>query len=268
MSKLTLPTRYYRRFPPVAHLGYIEEDVEIDLARTVFLVVDVYGLGFAPEEESRAAPSLVTADSVHIERDIVVNHLRPATDAARRIGLPVVYTSNAAPRIALERYEFCEQRKRNAKHDFKKVFAELPIDPREYEYGDSDMIKYSRVVAPQPGDYFVRKIVYSSFFETRLDSLLRHLDADTLVCVGFSASECLIGTMMDAFNRDYRLIILRDCTLATETIPAEEATSAFTRRMVLWMETYIASSSTSQHFIAACAALKSDIPTEGSLEGA
>ena len=254
MRTLRLSTRYFRRFPPGAYLGYTEEDIEIDLERAAFLVVDVYGLGFSPEEESRAAPSLVTANSVEIEREIVINHLRPALDAARRVGLPIVYTSNAAPRVALERYEFCEQRRRNAEHDFKQVFAELPIDPREYEYGDSDMIKYSRIVEPKPGDYFVRKIVYSSFFETRLDSLLRHLDVGTLICVGFSASECFVGTLIDAFNRNYRIIFLRECTLATETIPEEEATSAFTRRLILWMETYIGSSSTSEQFIAACEA--------------
>jgi ureidoacrylate peracid hydrolase len=253
MTELTLPCRYFRRYPPGQYLGYAEEDLQLDLARTVFLVVDVYGLGYSAEDaETPDKPTMVSAASVGNEQEVVLNHLVPALCKAREIGLPVVYLSNSAPRVCLDRYEFALQRKRNAEHDFETIFAEENVDPREYRYGHSAFIKFSRPVAPQGDEPFIRKIVYSGFFETRLDALLRHRGIDTLVCVGFSASECLLGTMIDALHRNYRVILLRDCTLATETIPEEEATLAFTRRMILWMETYLGWSATSQDFIAAC----------------
>ena len=251
MTDLTLKCRYFRRYPPEQYLGHAEVDLSIQLARTAFMVIDVYGLGYAEEDAASPKPTMVTSGSVRNERDVVLNHIVPTLATAREIGLPVVYVSNSAPRVALDRYEFCIQRNRNAEHHFETIFAEENVDPWEYTHSNSAFIKYSRPVAPQGDEPFVRKIVYSGFFETRLDALLRHRRIDTLIFVGFSLSECLLGTMIDALYRNCRVILLRDCTLATETVPEEEARLAFTGRMILWTETYLGWSTTSQEFIAA-----------------
>jgi nicotinamidase-related amidase len=264
MTHILLPCRHYRRYPPGQHQGYTEVELTVDLARSAFLVVDVYGLGYSDDDRGAPdKPTLVTAGSVGHERDVVLNHIVPALGCARRTGLPVVYVSNAAPRVALDRYEFTRQRERNAEHRFETVFAEEKVDPREYTQGDSAFIKYSQPVAPLPDEPFVRKIVYSGFFETRLDPLLRHRRADTLICVGFSLSECLLGTMIDALNRNYRVILLRDCTLATETLAEEERTLAFTKRMILWVETYIGWTATADALEAACGRSAVDVVTPG-----
>jgi len=222
--------RYFRRFPPEKMQGLVEGQISLDLDRTAFLVVDVYG----PETE------------------ILTDHVAPALRAARRIGLPIIYAGNSAPRVALDRYEFTVQRDRSAQHYFPRVVSELPVDPREYHHGDGPWGRYVEDVAPQPGDHFVRKIAYSGFYETRLDSLLRHLGIENLIAVGFSASECLLGTLIEAFHRNYRVVLLRDCTRGGAITEAERKTDSFTRRMVLWMETYVGCSATSQQFIAAC----------------
>jgi hypothetical protein len=39
--------------------------------------------------------------------------------------------------------------------------------------------------------------------------------------------------MLDALNRNYRIVLLRDCTLASDT-PEEATTLAFTQRMITW----------------------------------
>jgi nicotinamidase-related amidase len=131
------------------------------------------------------------------------------------------------------------------------MFAEDEIDPKEYHHGTSDHVKISRLLRPRPGEYFVRKHVYSGFVGTRLDLLLRYLDIKTLFCVGFSADACLFTTVVDALWHDYAVILLRDCTLANE-MPEEEATLAFTQRMVKLMESLYCVSITSQEFVAAC----------------
>ena len=207
----------------------------LDPARTAFLVVDVYG---------------------ETPNPIVVDHIAPALQAARDAGLPVIYAGNSAPRMDLDHYEFTVQRNRNARHYFPEVSAELTVDPREYHYGDGPWGRYLDCVAPRPGDIFVRKIAYSGFYETRLDSVLRHLGIENLVAVGFSASECLLGTLIEAFNRNYRVILLRDCTQGGAITEFERRTDAFTKRMILWMETYIGVSATSTDFISACATLR------------
>src|SRR6267378_3573530 len=64
--------------------------------------------------------------------------------------------------------------------------------------------------------YVIKKQLYSGFFETHLDSLLRSLNARNLVTVGFDSRICLGTTVVDAMYRNYRVIALRDSTATTE----------------------------------------------------
>ena len=47
---IDLKTRYYRLYPSDGYLGYAYEDYQADFDRSAFLVVDVYGLGFHPDD--------------------------------------------------------------------------------------------------------------------------------------------------------------------------------------------------------------------------
>ena len=89
-------------------------------------------------------------------------------------------------------------------------------------------------------------------FETRLDSVLRNLGVETLLCVGFVADVCLRFTLSDAVFRGYRSIFFRDCTLATE-FPDELDKLAHTKRTITWIESFLAPSALSSDFIKAAA---------------
>ena len=67
-------------------------------------------------------------------------------------------------------------------------------------------------LTPQPGDVLVSKHRYSGFFETELDDVLRQRDVKNLVFVGWTTSVCVESTLRDAFFRDYRCVVLSDCT--------------------------------------------------------
>lgn len=67
-------------------------------------------------------------------------------------------------------------------------------------------------LTPHPGDVVISKHRYSAFFETQLDSVLRTRGIETLVFVGATTSVCVESTLRDATFRDYRCILLRDCT--------------------------------------------------------
>jgi ureidoacrylate peracid hydrolase len=67
-------------------------------------------------------------------------------------------------------------------------------------------------LAPQPGDVLISKQRYSGFFETELDQVLRKRGIKNLVFVGWTTSVCVESTLRDAFFRDYRCIVLSDCT--------------------------------------------------------
>lgn len=67
-------------------------------------------------------------------------------------------------------------------------------------------------LAPQPGDVLISKQRYSGFFQTELDDVLREREIKNLVFVGWTTSVCVESTLRDAFFRDYRCVVLSDCT--------------------------------------------------------
>jgi nicotinamidase-related amidase len=67
---------------------------------------------------------------------------------------------------------------------------------------------------PDENDYFVLKPKHSGFYNTTLDLLLEHLEAKTLVITGIATDVCVLFTAADAYMRDFRVIIPRDCVTA------------------------------------------------------
>jgi nicotinamidase-related amidase len=254
MTKVELESRYYKLSPPGSFAGLQQLRQEADLGHAALLVVDVYGLGFTRGEGSaRHHPSIDDAAQSPWER-IATDAIRPALDAARRIGLPVVYAHNSGPRIELNRSQLGRTLNRTLDCDLEELFRERGVDAREYLTGtDNLFLETSQLVGPQEGDYFIRKHQYSGFRDTRLDTLLRNLGVTTLFCVGFDAGTCLKMTMVDAFELNYELILLRDATGAIE-IPEDVARGySFTERIIWWMESHICTSITSAQFVAALA---------------
>jgi nicotinamidase-related amidase len=67
------------------------------------------------------------------------------------------------------------------------------------------------LLRPQDDDYFVLKPKPSGFFGTTLDLLLRYLRTKTLVLTGVAGNICVHFTAMDAYMRDYQLVVPADC---------------------------------------------------------
>lgn len=67
-------------------------------------------------------------------------------------------------------------------------------------------------LTPAPDDTVVYKHRFSGFFETRLDTLLRDLGVTDLIFTGCTTSVCVESTLRDAMFRDYRCLLLEDCT--------------------------------------------------------
>ena len=65
---------------------------------------------------------------------------------------------------------------------------------------------------PGPDEEVVYKHRFSGFFETELDTLLRSLGATDLIFTGCTTSVCVESTVRDAMFRDYRCLLLEDCT--------------------------------------------------------
>ena len=74
-------------------------------------------------------------------------------------------------------------------------------------------------LAPQPGDRLIRKWRPSAFFRTDLEVFLGARRIDTLLCCGTSVSGCVRATVTDAFMRDIRCMVIRECVAdRTDTV--------------------------------------------------
>jgi nicotinamidase-related amidase len=94
------------------------------------------------------------------------------------------------------------------------------------------------LLRPRQTDYVVLKSTLSGFYQTPLDTMLRLGGVRTLIITGFAADNCVLFTAADAYMRDYRLVIPRDCigaetpdalrralTTVTDLFGAQTATS-------------------------------------------
>jgi ureidoacrylate peracid hydrolase len=67
-------------------------------------------------------------------------------------------------------------------------------------------------LAPEPGDLVLYKHRFSGFYETELDNVLHRLEIRNLIFTGCTTSICVDSTIRDAMFRDYRCVLLADCT--------------------------------------------------------
>jgi len=67
-------------------------------------------------------------------------------------------------------------------------------------------------LTPHPEDIVLYKTRFSGFYNTALDSILKHLNKKYLVITGCTTSICVESTVRDAMFRDYSCLVLEDCT--------------------------------------------------------
>ena len=93
--------------------------------------------------------------------------------------------------------------------DFKKLLAHS-LDKKFRGSKIAEQLK------PDDEDYFVLKPKHSGFYSTTLEILLEHLGSKMLVLTGFATDICVLFTANDAYLRDYKLVIPRDCVAAND----------------------------------------------------
>jgi nicotinamidase-related amidase len=64
-------------------------------------------------------------------------------------------------------------------------------------------------------DWITEKNRLSAFFQTKLDLVLRGLHAETVLISGVLTNQCVAATSKDAAFRDYRPIVVEECTGTT-----------------------------------------------------
>ncbi|MBI2756765.1 MAG: cysteine hydrolase [Chloroflexi bacterium] len=68
---------------------------------------------------------------------------------------------------------------------------------------------------PEAGDMAIVKHRYSAFIGTPLELMLRAQGVQSLVFTGIATNVCVESTARDAFQRDFHVVLVRDCTATT-----------------------------------------------------
>ena len=77
---------------------------------------------------------------------------------------------------------------------------------------ESPLSQFHPDFAPDSADLVLVKTRYSAFVGTPLESMLRMRGITTVVVAGLTADVCVGSTARDAFQRDFHVITLSDCT--------------------------------------------------------
>jgi nicotinamidase-related amidase len=88
--------------------------------------------------------------------------------------------------------------------------ANITEERRAMLHADAPTTQVHDAIAPQEGDIVVRKTRVGAFGTTDLHEQLQARGINTLVIAGISTSGCVLSTVPDAYDRDYRVIVLED----------------------------------------------------------
>ncbi|CAK6470086.1 isochorismatase family cysteine hydrolase [Peribacillus castrilensis] len=118
---------------------------------------------------------------------LIVNPILKLKKQMKEKGFPIIYIN--------DHYDLWQA-------DFDKI-----IDICKNE-GNASLIER---IKPQQDEFFLIKPKHSAFYGTALNTLLKRLNVDTLIITGIAGNICVLFTANDAYMREYKLWIPKDC---------------------------------------------------------
>lgn len=70
---------------------------------------------------------------------------------------------------------------------------------------------------PSESDFVVDAPRRDRFYDSRLELVLRKLGVSTLIFTGYASDGCVESTVRGADSRDYKVVVLEDCTFTTDS---------------------------------------------------
>lgn len=126
-----------------------------------------------------------------------VGKIRELLDAARRNGVPVIYTTGSHRRDGSDAGQWATKNAR--------ALEEPALEGSQWG-------EIVREIAPQSGDVIIpHKRKPSAFFGTLLMSHLNALRVDTVILVGTTTSGCVRATAVDAFSYNFATVLVEEC---------------------------------------------------------
>jgi nicotinamidase-related amidase len=95
--------------------------------------------------------------------------------------------------------------------DLRDAFPEMKIKGISTTIKGTIGCQIASSLAVAPADPVVIKKRYSAFFNTDLDHTLHRLKSDVLILSGINTHACVRVTAIDAYQRDWKVIVASDC---------------------------------------------------------
>jgi nicotinamidase-related amidase len=185
--------------------------LEIDAGATALVLLDLQNYNVHPDGYwASVSPGLVERVGPSLERTV------ETLAVARAAGMAVIHVHNA----------WRDGHPDVNRHTPWQADAKAAGRSTEGTWG----VEAFAPVAPEAGEFIVRKRAVSAFAGTELDRLLRVRDLSTLVLAGGVTNFAVEGTARDASDRGYRVIVLGDCC---ETVSDEWQAFSMTQIMPL-----------------------------------
>ena len=143
-------------------------------------------------------------------RDILIQTLVHLLSQLRPTGIPVIHVHTLVKADGSDRMP--HWKRNDCLACVEGTFGCLPPD----------------ALKPEPRDYLVTKQFYSAFESSRLDTILRDEQIDTLIVAGLFTHGCVRSSVLDAYARGYQVIVAADAVASNEHEHAEQS--------VLWLK--------------------------------
>ncbi len=133
-------------------------------------------------------------------KEIVAN-LKPLTDLARKVGIPVFYSQQI--HLDLEKAEAEVWVRVRMKRAGGAQDSKIPAGKRGHDIVEE--------LGPQPGDVVFQKRRPDGFVGTDFDIMLRNKGIKTVIAGGVATEGGVEGTARTGRNLGYYMVILKDC---------------------------------------------------------
>lgn len=155
------------------------------MGRPVIFVIDMLNDCFGHAELDRRREALCSS----------INRL---TAFARGNGFPVIWVRQEFEADLSD--AFLDMKRENIRMFIKGTLGARILDELKRSDSDIEIVKKR----------------FSMFHGTHLESLLQELDADPLVFAGVNTHACIRMAAIDAYQRDFQVIVVRDCVASKD----------------------------------------------------
>ena len=131
-------------------------------------------------------------------RDELCSSINQLTAFARKNGFPVIWVRQEFEADLSD--AFLDMKRENIRMFIKDTEGSMILDELVRDDSDIEIIKKR----------------FSMFYGTELESLLEKLDADPLILAGVNTHACIRTAAIDAYQRDFQVIIVRECVASKD----------------------------------------------------